>query len=160
MQVRVSACQQVWLGMGSIGHGGRGDNCGGCCWCCCCWGRQGRDVVVSAWGSDGKALGMDGPGIQGSAAREAEDGVGRTRGPARPDGVRRRRRVRREGLASRSWLRGQFFPEIEKVELSLDSIPVLRSLLCHFAVTPPRFHRRPRGSLDLVQERRSGVSEP
>ena len=51
------------------------------------------------------------------------------------------------------------FPEIEEVGFSLDSIPGLRSVLCHFAVTPSRFRPRPRGSLDLVEEKRSVVSD-
>ena len=42
---------------------------------------------------------------------------------------------------------------------SLDSIPGLRSTLCHFGVSPPRFPPRPRGSLDLVEEKRSVVSD-
>ena len=42
---------------------------------------------------------------------------------------------------------------------SLDSIPGLCPLLCHFAVTPSRFRPRPRGSLDLVEEKRSVVSD-
>ena len=53
-----------------------------------------------------------------------------------------------------------FFPEIEEVGFSLDSIPGLRPVLCHFAVTPSRFRPRPRGSLDLVEEKRSVVSDP
>ena len=53
-----------------------------------------------------------------------------------------------------------FFPEIEEVGFSLDSIPGLRSLLRHFAVSPPRSRPRPRGSLDLVEEKRSVVSDP
>ena len=56
--------------------------------------------------------------------------------------------------------RSNFFPEIEEVGFSLDSIPGLRSVLCHFAVTPSRFRPRPRGSLDLVEEKRSVVSDP
>ena len=36
-----------------------------------------------------------------------------------------------------------FFPEIEEVGFSLDSIPGLRSLLCHFAITPCRSPPRP-----------------
>ncbi len=53
-----------------------------------------------------------------------------------------------------------FFPEIEEVGFSLDSIPGLPPVLCHFAVTPSRFRPRPRGSLDLVEEKRSVVSDP
>ena len=45
-----------------------------------------------------------------------------------------------------------FFPEIEEVGSSLDSIPGMLSLLRHFAVSPPRSRPRPHGSLELVEE--------
>ena len=50
-----------------------------------------------------------------------------------------------------SLLADMFFPEIEEVGFSLDSIPGLGSLLCHFAVSPPRSRPPPHGSLDLVE---------
>ena len=55
--------------------------------------------------------------------------------------------------------RSGFFPEIEEVGFSLDSIPGLGSLLCHFAVSPPRSRPRPHGSLELVEEVRSMLSD-
>ena len=56
-------------------------------------------------------------------------------------------------------LGADFFPEIGEVGFSLDSIPGLRPLLCHFAVSPPRSRPRPHGSLDLVEEVRSMLSD-
>ena len=53
----------------------------------------------------------------------------------------------------------KFFPEIEEMGFSLDSIPGLHSLLRHFAVTPPRSRPRPRGSLELVEEIRFVLSD-
>ena len=43
-----------------------------------------------------------------------------------------------------------FFPQIRDVGFSLDSTPGLRSTLCHFAVSPPRFWPRPRGSIHIA----------
>ena len=43
-----------------------------------------------------------------------------------------------------------FFPEIEAVGFSLDSLPGLGSTFRHFAVTLPRFRPRPQGSIHLV----------
>ena len=54
---------------------------------------------------------------------------------------------------------GHFFPEIEEVGSSLDSIPGLQSLLRHFAVSPPRSRPRPHGSLELVEEIRFVLSD-
>ena len=58
----------------------------------------------------------------------------------------------------RRWSIG-FSPKSVEVGFSLDSIRALLSLLCHFAVSPLRFSRRRRGSLDLVEEKRNGVSD-
>ena len=44
------------------------------------------------------------------------------------------------------------YPEIEEVGFSLDSIPGLRSTFRHFAVSPPRFGPRPRGSIHLAEK--------
>ena len=43
-----------------------------------------------------------------------------------------------------------FFPEIKEVGFSLDYTPGLPSSFRHFAVTPPRFSPRPRGSIHLA----------
>ena len=45
-----------------------------------------------------------------------------------------------------------FFPEIEEVGFSLNSIPRLHSEMCHFAVRPSGFWPRLPGSIDLASK--------
>ena len=99
-------------------------------------------------------------GARGRPRKQARNNVGNkvaeTQAPCLTDVVTETETYRAVMALHRNVM---FFPEIEEVGFSLDSIPGLRSLLRHFAVSPPRSRPRPHGSLELVEEVRSMLSD-